>query len=160
MIKSIVEKLVLAAVFGLVALLPAAYGTWQASSHHLGESSGNPTVPSISGRLEALEAERIALNTEMKGMKELLLTTTGNCTHYRTEAKMAALVNRRSPYKRGQKLIVTNLSSEGMESSVVTVVGDFESREGVLLIKVSPDCASLLLIPPDSTVRVECKPVD
>jgi len=104
--KGILEKVIITSVVGLVVLIPALYGTWQAASSHVKGSGGEPTVVSMAERVEFLESEHQAHFVEIQSMKQLLLTRVGTCEIYNGSD---ALVNRRSPYRRGTRVSVTNI---------------------------------------------------
>ena len=151
------KPLLLAAVGGMSTI---ATGVWQDTKvSHAFYAEIKPEEVSVTlVQVQEFMVEQRRLGEEYGQMKSFFNTRQGQCRVYDTDARMTALVNRRSPWKKQDKLIVTDMNGEEHRSISVVVVGDFNEPTETYWIQVSPDAGRALNISPGKSIRVEVKP--
>ena len=151
-------KPVLVAVTG--ALIAYGSGMWQdtkVSAAFYGKLKPEEVKVTLFQVQEFMSTAK-GLGEEFAQFKQVLNTKVGLCRVYDTEDHMTALINRRSPWKKQDLLVVTDLDGEEKRSISVTVVGDFQDSTETYWIQVSPDAGRALGIPRGKSIRAEVRP--
>src|SRR3990167_2530252 len=93
---------------------------------------------------------------EIQAIQTILKTKTGECEITEGQDHNAVLISRRMPYRKGDKITITNLSRDDARSIDVVIVGDFLPKEPVI-VAVSRQLAQTLGFE-SGKIQVEVRP--